>query len=444
MRSQRDHRPHIQHISTILGVRLPRRDPNTLWDISIDRGQISQVTPHETRDSSSEPLPGVLDATGRLIAPSLCHAHIHLDKCFLLQDPKFADLQITKGNFEEAMELTSQAKSRFEEEDLLRRGRRLVEESINFGVTSMRAFVEVDRVVQLKCLTAGLILKKEFIGRCDIQICAFAQLPLFSGYDGDDNNCNLLAEAATRYGVDVLGSAPYVEENEQNMVRNVYFISKLAVTHGKHLDFHMDYNIDSSSEPFIWSAFEVVKSNRWFCNASKGKLLTFGHCTRLIFFNTEEWIRLRHMTRNFPISFIGLPTSDLFMMRSASKVRGTLDILEMIKAYGLKAAISVNNVGNAFTPQGNVDPLSVACLGVAVYQAATKEDTEILFESVSTRAKRAIGLRSASLDISPGEPADFVIFDAVDASWRNRKSISEVVYDAGIARQTIKAGLLVS
>lgn len=47
-------------------------------------------------------------------------------------------------------------------------------ENIQVGVTSMRCHVEVDEMVGLKCLEAGLKLKKEFgdegRGICDIQI----------------------------------------------------------------------------------------------------------------------------------------------------------------------------------------------------------------------------------------------------------------------------------
>lgn len=44
----------------------------------------------------------------------------------------------------------------------MERGRALIQESIAFGVTHMRAFVEVDPCVQFKCLDAGLALKQEF------------------------------------------------------------------------------------------------------------------------------------------------------------------------------------------------------------------------------------------------------------------------------------------
>lgn len=65
-------------------------------------------------------------------------------------------------------------------------------------------------------------------------------------------------------------------------------------------------------------------------------------------------------------------------------------------------------------------------------------------ECVSSRAKTVIGCEATSLDLIVGEPADFVIFDKVDAGWRNRKSIQEVVYDAGHSRQTVRRGRLIS
>jgi hypothetical protein len=63
-------------------------------------------------------------------------------------------------------------------------------------------------------------------------------------------------------------------------------------------------------------------------------------------------------------------------------------------------------------------------------------------ETVSSRAKAAIGCESTSLGLDVGAPADFVLFDKMDSGWRCRKSIVEVVYDAGSSRQTICRGRL--
>lgn len=363
-------------LKKVARVRLPGKPPSELWDITLRDGRIAAVEAHD-KIASGLDTDGILDGGNRLIAPSLCHAHVHLDKCFLLQDPKYDDLQIENGDFKEAMEMTSTAKGRFEEEDLMRRGGQLIEESIQYGVTAMRAFVEVDGVVQLKCLNAGLKLRETFKERCDIQICAFAQLPLFSGEDNGAEVRKLMEAAALNGNVEVLGSTPYVEDDETKSKENARWISALALKHKKYLDLHLDYFLDEAKQPLIWDVLKIAKEQDW--TRAGGKQITLGHCTRLTRFREEEWHRLKQEIDELSVSFIGLPTSDLFMMRTPENVRGTLPITELIKRYGLNAAIGINNVGNAFTPQGNCDPLSIAQLGVGLYQAPTKDDVQLLY-----------------------------------------------------------------
>lgn len=364
-----------KRLRKITGVRIPNEPPSSQWDITIEDGKIASVDAHDSKLGA--PAQDVLDGENRLIAPSLCHAHIHLDKCFLLQDPKFSDLQIESGDFKEAMEMTGEAKSRFEEEDLLRRGGQLIEESIRHGVTAMRAFVEVDGVVQMKCLHAGLKLKKQYEDQCEVQICAFAQLPLFSGQDGGAEVRRLMQMAAAEDGVGAIGSTPYVEDDGPKSKENVRWIARLSMQHVKHLDLHLDYFMEEDKLPLVWDVVKTLKDVGW--PESGGKQVTLGHCTRLSRFREEDWRCLRKEIAELPLSFVGLPTSDLFMMRTSDNLRGTLPIPELIHRYGFNAAISINNVGNAFTPQGNCDPLNLAQLGVGLYQAGTKKDAELLY-----------------------------------------------------------------
>lgn len=443
-------------LARIARVRLPNKPPSARWDISIHEGRIASIDAHDSSGPAASASPSTLQGHGRLIAPSLCHAHIHLDKCFLLQDPKYSDLQLENGDFKEALALTDQAKSRFDEDDLLRRGRQLITESMHHGVTAMRAFVEVDALVQLKCLKAGLELKAEFSDTCHVQICAFAQLPLYSGHDHGAKVRQLMTTAASYSDVEVLGSTPYVEDDETKSRQNVRWITQMALKHNKHLDLHLDYFLQDK-QPLIWAALDIIKEEKWVGHA--GRQIALGHCTRLTRFHVEEWTRLKRNIQDLPITFIGLPSSDLFIMNSPDDARGTLPVIRLINEYQFNAAIAVNNVGNAFTPQGNCDPLALAQLGVGLYHAGTEQHTELLFvsrpsslctlpltldpalqEAVSSRAKDAIGLESTSLDFQVGQPADFVLFDGDDRGWRCRKSISEVVYDAGHARQTVYRG----
>ncbi len=68
------------------------------------------------------------------------------------------DYEAKSRDFKEALELTAQAKLnfKFNKDDLLRRGRRLIRESVECGVTSMRAHVEVDTYVEMACLEVAL------------------------------------------------------------------------------------------------------------------------------------------------------------------------------------------------------------------------------------------------------------------------------------------------
>ncbi len=78
------------------GVFIAGKPANTQWDVFCKEGVIQKL-------EASKPD----QACGGLLVPSLCHPHIHLDKCFLLSHPKYADLEVEKGDFDEAMKLTS-------------------------------------------------------------------------------------------------------------------------------------------------------------------------------------------------------------------------------------------------------------------------------------------------------------------------------------------------
>jgi hypothetical protein len=275
---------------------------------------------------------------------------------------------------------TALAKERFEMDDLLERGRALVEESINFGVTHMRAFVEVDPTVRAMCLDVGLLLKGEFKDRCLIQLCVFAQDPIYSRSDHAEMQM-LLTAAVRAEGVSCIGSAPYVERSSEDLRRNISFVIGLAAQHDLLMDFHLDYNIDPRTPSTIPDLLRALKDSKW----NGTNQVTLGHCTRLTLLERQEWDNLRWDIWPKPISFVGLPTSDLFMMGRPSddagggvRPRATLQIPQMIKEHHLEGAIGVNNVGNAFTPQGSCDPLALASMGVGIYQCSTTADTEIL------------------------------------------------------------------
>ena len=452
------HYPHCEKIDVISGARILSNgwDPEIKYDIHVEDSDIKDIVAHAT-GASSNTSRKVLDARNCLVAPSLCHAHIHLDKCFLLSDPKFADLEIIKGDFAEAVEITSTAKARFEKDDLLRRGKWLIAESIAAGVTHMRAFVEVDHIVRMKCLDAAIELKRHFAAACEVQICVFAQEPIYSGIHGAVNR-ELMKAAVCNEHVSVVGTTPYVESDEENTKRNIDWAIKMASGCGIHLDFHLDYNLDgnqSTQTNIVAKQLESISLYQRDQSSSENATVVLSHCTRLTLYEEPDWQTLSQRVQHLELYFVGLPNSDLYMMGKphdheggGERVRGTLQIPQMIQKYGLQGAVAINNVGNAFTPHGSCDPLSIASMGVGLYHAGTKKDTQLLYECVSGRAMQAIGHTSRPFAI--GGPADFVLFDMAGSKvgllsgQRGRNTLHEVLYDPPKERKTIFMGHLIS
>lgn len=446
-----------QPLGLISNVSLHRPDrkhsesgPQT-YDVLLDGATISSVEQH---DANRLPPPSTnsISGCGALLAPSLCHPHIHLDKAFLLSHPRYTHLQPQTGDFKEAMSLTGSAKAHFEHKDLLERGQRVVDESVDASVTHMRAFVELDAGVGTKCLDAGVELKKRAEGRCVVQICAFAQLPLFTATDGDPEGeriRDLMTAAAKRDDVGAIGFTPYVEDSVEKQRQTIELAVTLAIDSKKHLDFHLDYNLDPDTEPMAHYVISQLHKQSWSSN-NPGRTIVLGHCTRLSLFTQNQWRELRQAIGDLPVHFVGLPTSDLFMMRTPERTRGTLPIPSLIKDHGLSACMGINNIGNAFTPHGSCDPLSLACWGVGVYSAGTKADAEVLYEAVSARAKKAIGVRGREdegSELSKGVASDLVLFGADERyAWRTRRSVSEAVwlYDCCRGRRGVLGGKLVT
>ncbi len=129
----------------------------------------------------------------------------------------------------------------------------------------MRAFVEVDLGVGFKCLDAGLALKQEFKNRCYIQICVFAQDPIYSYHDKGKAMVKLLDRAANREGVEAFGSTPYVEKDGDyfKQVMNIEFAIKTAKRYRLHLDFHIDYSLDPSKDSLVFEALRLLDELNW-------------------------------------------------------------------------------------------------------------------------------------------------------------------------------------
>ncbi|KAK4701462.1 cytosine/creatinine deaminase, partial [Phenoliferia sp. Uapishka_3] len=357
----------------------------------------------------------VLDAKGSVVLlGGLVHPHIHLDKCFLLDRCK-----LETGTFAEALSATSEAKAQFKEDDLFARGRKLIRDSLSHGVTVMRAHVEVsnptgqpepsdddfpcqiDPIVSLKCLHAGFRLKASFATSCSLQLVAFAQDPFF--YPDSPSTENEIAAlfdstvdlhlSSTHGNISAVGSAPYVERSRDAAICNIEKVFSLAKKVGVDVDFHLDYDLDHSTQALLWDVIRIAKAegNSWDVGG-RTRRITLGHCTKLSLFDNAEMDRLAGELKSIPgeIHFVALPPSDIYMQgRStayASRSRATFPALDLVKR-GISCSIGVNNVGNGFTPQGDADPLALLPMLVGVWQSAQPDALHSLLVGVKLQRR---------------------------------------------------------
>ncbi|KAL4919334.1 hypothetical protein BDW62DRAFT_217003 [Aspergillus aurantiobrunneus] len=412
-------------------------DSESTWGITIEylpdfsEGVISSISLNNSTSPSSSSSPLALSA--------LVHSHVLLDKAFIHNTPSYSYLLPSTGSFQEALTSTTEAKATFTHADLLK---------------AADGFLPIP-LLQRTCLEAGLALKEKWKDACEIQLVCFAQDPIFSTPHGEENR--RLIETAIRGhtsgNLSVLGTTPYVESSIEASKQNIEWAVDMALQSDRHLDFHLDNNLsppEEDPEPLVWHVLHTLRAWGWTSRATNKRIM-LSHCTRLSLSREEDWSRLaREIYDNeLPVSFVGLATSDLYMAATpfgnkreiGSNPRGTLLVPSLIRDYGLDAVIGVNNVGNAFTPWGSADPLSLACLGVGIYRAGTVGDSELLHECVSTRARAAIGLPSrtrpdSGVRLKCGDCADCLLLTDVDdtgflepGATRARKSVAEAVWD---------------
>ncbi|OTA98578.1 hypothetical protein M426DRAFT_76903 [Hypoxylon sp. CI-4A] len=442
----------------LINVILPCQSSTTntsRWDIEHQDGKIRQISPSVHPDNGPP----------QLLLPSLCHPHIHLDKPFILTcgnpsskpHPDYSDLAPETGSFQEALSNTSKAKERYTEEDLYLRGSQLLASSYEHGVTSLRAFVELDHVTGSLPLLTAIRLKSDFSHLLTVQICAFAQDPLFSTVHGETNR-SIITSMLEEHGssIEAIGTTPYVEESREASLRNVEWAISTAMHYDLHLDFHLDYNLSLSTQPLTYSVIHLLKKHRWLDLASKSKTIVLGHCTQLTVLNDSDLRQLADtiIQSRLPVHFVGLPTSDMYMMgrpssttdTPQSRTRGTLNVPSLIKDFGLSACIGVNNVGNAFTPFGSGDPLQMASWGIGIYHSGSVADATMLYGCISWLARKAIGIGgiAGDSDVVEGQSLEgmLLIFNkeytklpsSVDGSElkvpaRRRTSLKDIVWD---------------
>jgi cytosine deaminase len=347
----------------------------------------------EIQDEITEPASKIFDAENQLICSGFFESHIHLDKACILDRCK-----IEKGNLEEAVEQTGNAKKEFTKDDVFERASKVIEMAIKKGTMGLRTFVETDSKTKLRAFEAIKNVRKKHAFALDMEICAFAQEGLTQSPETHD-----LLKKALKNGADLVGGCPYKDENPEQHIEMIF---DLAEEFDVNADFHLDFDLDPTNSSIPKIAEETLKRNY------QGRV-TIGHVTKLAAMSKAQRKEMKQLLKKAEIALTVLPATEIFLNGRDHEPlvpRGMVNANELAE-FGIATTISSNNILNAFTPYGDASLLRMANMYANIAQLSKGDSIEEVYQMITSNAAKLLAMQT---EIKIGAPANFVILEAKD------------------------------
>lgn len=354
-------------------------------DIGIEGGRIAAIAPRLPADGQE------IELTGRLVAPSFCETHIHLDKSCILER-----CRSEQGDLGEAIREVAAAKKAFTAEDVHERAKRTLEKCISHGTGYMRTHVEVDPVIGLRGLGGVLRAVEDSRWAIDVEVCVFPQ----EGLTNNPGTEDLMRESLKR-GARVVGAAPYTDTDPRAQIDRVF---RMALDFDVDIDMHLDFAASPESMDILYVC-ELTEKFKY------GGRVAVGHVTKLSFIPPSRLEEIASRLAGAGVAVTVLPSTDLYLMgRSHNHAvpRGVAPAHRLLQR-GVNCTISTNNVLNPFTPFGDCSLIRMANLYANICQADSRHDIQECFEMITRRSARLLRLSEYGIEV--GKQADLVVLD---------------------------------
>lgn len=373
-----------------------------LVDVIIENERISSIGKHGHVKACLD-----INAREKLLMPGFVNIHTHLDKSGL------SDI-ITNdsGTIIEAREKLRKVKKDLTKEDIKKRAKETLINSIQNGVTALRTHVDIDPEIGLKGFEALQELKDEMGNLIDLQVVAFPQ----EGINEAPGTLKLLREAISR-GADIVGGHLSIACDYQEHCKQVF---DLAVEFNKAVDIHVDYDIDRDYSKIavhedgheypdelgvVWICKEVERRNF-------KKQVSASHLCGLDAVPPEIAAKVINLLARTNISVIALPLNNLYMHGRMDKFnvrRGVTKVKSLLDA-GVNVSFGSDNIRDPFNPLGSASMIFNAAAAALTCHMTSREDLEKTVKMHTTDAAKIMNLQNYGLN--PGCYADIIILDA--------------------------------
>jgi cytosine deaminase len=288
-----------------------------------------------------------------------------------------------------AIELAARVKEKYAESWILENVRRAVALAAVHGTTHLRALADVDGKARLEGVKALLRAREEFKGIVDVQVVAFAQ-------DGivREPAAGPFMRQAMALGADAVGGIPWIERTAADTAAHVAFCFDLAREFGK--DVSMLVDDAGNAELRTLEAMAVAAIERGW----QGRVLAH-HARAMALYPEPHLDKVIALMQRARLALVTDPHTGPLHAR-----------VKELLAAGVNVCLGQDDISDAYYPFGRNSMLEVAFLAAHLLWMTTRPDMETLYEMITTRAARAMGVPDHELKV--GAAANLVVLEAPD------------------------------
>ena len=371
-----------------------------LMDIAVREGKIAGISAHIAGDALRE-----LDAGGKLVTESFVNGHLHLCKVYTLarmDDAAMGDYTDgSMGGAMTAIELAAQVKAEYDEEWIIGNVRKALDLAVHYGNTHIRAFADTDTKARLEGVKALIRAREEYKDRVTLEVVAFPQ-------DGvlRDPGAEEYIEQAMQLGADVVGGIPWIEYTEADSLEHIERMFAIARRYDKPISMLMDDAGDPGLRTLEMLAVATLKYG-W-----EGRV-TAQHCRAMALYAEPYYRKIEHLLKTARIGVVSDPQTGPLYAR----------VKDLYKA-GVRIALGQDDIADAYYAFGRNNMLEVAFLAAHLMWMNSREEMEILYDLITTKAAEALGTEGHKLEV--GGTADLVVLNAEsvwEALWTHKAPI---------------------
>lgn len=375
----------------IRNARLAHSPGGRTTDLGIEDGRFVRIEP-DVRETAAEEF----DAGGRLVSPPLIDSHVHLDAALTVGEPRFNE----SGTLLEGIQIWEERKKSLTKEDVKSRALEAIKWEVSQGTLFIRSHVDVCDP-ELTALKALVELREEVRDIVELQLVAFPQDGIHSFPGGPE-----LMEKALELGADVVGGIPHYEATRDLGEKSLDFVFDLAKRYGKPIDCHTDETDDPISRFTEVMAESAMREKM-------GERVTASHCTAMHSYDNAYAFKLIRLIAKSGMNVVANPFDNVILQGrfdTYPKRRGMTRVKELLEA-GVNVSLGHDSIMDPWYPLGKGDMVEAASLALHILQMSGQEEIPEVFELVTRRAARTLGVTDR-YGIERDKPASFVVFDS--------------------------------